>query len=294
MSAVLDCFGLTDRGKVRRLNEDQFLIAELTKRIHVRATSLPRLGEAESARGVVGHLLLVADGMGGVAGGEVASGLTVELISHYVARTMPWFYRYQDGREDELEAELRAAVEATHESVSKAAAGSAFARMGTTLTMAYVLWPRAYVVHVGDSRCYLFRDGSLYRMTRDHTLAQRAVEDGRLTTDQAAASPLNHTLWNCIGGAAPGVRPDIYRATLECGDQLLLCTDGLTRGVSEEGIGGALREAGTLEEAARSLVAAANEAGGHDNTTVVVARVRPRASPVDTAVMDACEFLPAL
>ena len=158
MSAVLDCFGLTDRGKVRRLNEDQFLIAELVKHLRVRDTSLPRLDESPSARGVVGHLLVVADGMGGVSGGEIASGLTVEMISWYVTRTMPWFYRYQDGREAELEEELRAAVEACRESISGAASGTPLARMGTTLTMAYMLWPRAYVVHAGDSRCYLLRD----------------------------------------------------------------------------------------------------------------------------------------
>jgi serine/threonine protein phosphatase PrpC len=294
MSAILDCFGLTDRGKVRRLNEDQFLIADLTKRIHVRDTSLPRIDESEWSRGVVGHLLVVADGMGGMAGGEIASGLAVEMISWYVTRTMPWFYRYQDGREEELEAELRVAVEACQKGVSDAAAGSRFTKMGTTLTMAYVLWPRVYVVHAGDSRCYLLRNESIHQMTRDHTLAQRAIEAGFLTPEQAVKSPLNHTLWNCIGGATAGVTPDIYRATLERGDHLLLCTDGLTRGVSEEEIGRLVREAETPEAAARALVDAANDAGGDDNTTVVVARVQPRRDPDDTAVMDACDFLPAL
>jgi protein phosphatase len=130
-------------------------------------------------------------------------------------------------------------------------------------------------------------------MTRDHTLAQRAVDAGLLTPDQAARSPLNHTLWNCVGGATAGVTPDLYRATLQNGDNLLLCTDGLTRGVSDEEIGRVVVGSASPEEAARALVGAANAAGGADNTTVVVARVRPH-GPDDTAVMDACEFLPAL
>jgi len=291
MSAGLDCFGLTDRGKVRRLNEDQFLIAELTKRIHVRDTSLPRVDESGWSRGIVGHLLVVADGMGGVSGGEVASELAVEMISWYVTRTMPWFYRYQDGREAELEAELKEAVEACQKSVADAAAGSRLAKMGTTLTMAYVLWPRVYVVHAGDSRCYLIREGVVHQLTRDHTLAQRAVDAGILTPEQAARSPLSHTLWNCIGGASHEVSPDLYRVTLQGGDLLLLCSDGLTRGVSDDEIGRLAGAAPTPEAAARALVDAANAAGGEDNTTVVVARVRPR-GPDDTAVMDGCEFLP--
>ena len=293
MGAVLDCFGLTDRGKVRRLNEDQFLIAELVKHLRVRDTSLPRLDESPSARGVVGHLLVVADGMGGVAGGEVASGLAVELISRYVARTMPWFYRYQDGREAELEAELRVAVEACKQGVARAASGTSLSGMGTTLTMAYVLWPRAYVVHAGDSRCYLIRGGALHRVTRDHTVAQRAVEAGELTPEEAAHSPLSHTLWNCIGASASGVDADVYRATLRPGDHLLLCTDGLTRGVSDDEIARVVAGSANPEEAARALVSAANDAGGEDNITAVVARVRPH-GPEVTAVMDACEFLPAL
>lgn len=176
MSVVLDCFGITDRGKVRANNEDHFLIADLTKRLRLQQTSLPCIDAAEWSRGASGHLFVVADGMGGAAGGELASGLAIEAISWYVAKTMPWFYRYQDGREEELEHELRVAVEACERTVTDVAAESHFCKMGTTLTLAYVLWPRVYVVHAGDSRCYLHRAGRLHRMTTDHTVAQRAVE----------------------------------------------------------------------------------------------------------------------
>jgi protein phosphatase len=273
MAVVFEAAGKTDIGRVRKRNEDQFLIADLTKSLRVAQTSLfgAHLGLTV---GATGHLLVVADGMGGLAGGEIASGLAVEAISWYVARTMPWFYRFQDGREKELEAELVRAVEVCRQSVADAAAGTRFREMGTTLTLAYVLWPRAYVVHVGDSRCYLYRDGQLARMTTDHTLAQRALDEGLLTPEQANATGLRNTLWNCIG-AGTDVRPDVYRATLEPGDELLLCTDGLTRKLTEASISDTLKASGTPGAAVEALVEAANAAGGEDNITVVVARVLP-------------------
>ncbi|MBA4064317.1 MAG: serine/threonine-protein phosphatase [Isosphaera sp.] len=273
MGVAFDCFGMTDLGRVRRNNEDQFLVAELVKRLRVVRTSVPDIREADWSDGVVGHLLVVADGMGGMAGGEVASGLAVETISWYVTQTMPWFYRQQDGREAELEAELRQAVEACQRTVADAAANSHLRRMGTTLTMAYVLWPRVYVVHAGDSRCYLRRGTVLHRMTKDHTVAQRAVDAGVMTAAQAENSPLGHALWNCIGGCEVGVKPDVYKATLEPGDELLLCSDGLTRRLSDVEVGNLLLAGATAEAAARSLVQAANDAGGEDNITVVVARL---------------------
>jgi protein phosphatase len=207
---------------------------------------------------------------------------------------MPWFYRYQDGREEELEAELRVAVEACHRTVSESAAASNFRKMGTTLTLAYVLWPRLYVVHVGDSRCYLRRKDCIHRMTRDHTLAQRAVDAGLLSPEQAENSRMSHALWNCIGGSSSAaVTPDVYRATLEEGDELLLCSDGLTRSLTDEQIRTMLEGSATPRDAAEALVAAANDAGGEDNITVVVARAVRKPALADTAV-DGCAFLPVM
>ena len=236
MSVVLDCFGLTDRGKVRRLNEDQFLIAELAKQMRIDQTSLPDGGNAFGLPALVGYLLVVADGMGGVAGGEIASGIAVETITWYVNRTMPWFHRFQDGREEELETDLRVAVHACQQSVADAAKASSFHRMGTTLTMACVLWPRVYVVHAGDSRCYLLRGTQFRQITRDHTVAQRAVDAGLMTAAQAVSAGYSNTLWNCIGGNTSDVLPDVHHESLQVGDMLLLCTDGLTHALSDERI----------------------------------------------------------
>lgn len=275
MAITLLTAGKSDLGRVRKNNEDQFLIAELTKHLRVTQSSVDSVHTGTWSGGVMGHLLVVADGMGGIAGGEVASGLAVETISWHVARTMPWFYRYQDGREKELEAELVRAVEKCDETITDAAAASQFHRMGTTLTMAYVLWPRLYVVHAGDSRCYVQRGGKLVRMTKDHTVAQQAIERGIMTEEQAKTSPFGNTLWNCIGGGVEGVRPDVYHLTLQPNDELLLCSDGLTRRLEDSDVRDILLRSATPESACDSLIAAANEAGGQDNITVIVARVQP-------------------
>ena len=293
MAIVLEHSGKTDVGRVRPKNEDQFLIADLTKQLRVAQSSLSGEHFGGWVTGSTGHLLVVADGMGGVAGGEIASGLAVETMSWYVARTMPWFFRFQDGREKELEAELVAAVEACQQTVADAAAASHFNRMGTTLTMAYVLWPRVYVVHAGDSRCYLHRTPKLVRMTKDHTVAQKALDQGLLTEEQVKKSVLGNTLWNCIGGGSPDVSTDVYHATLQPGDELLLCTDGLTRKLTDDAIREILKKSGTPAAAADALVSAANEAGGEDNITVIVARFRAVVAS-DVTPHDGVSFLPKM
>ena len=276
MRTAIESAGLTDVGRVRPTNEDHFLIADLVKQLRPVQTSLPPSHAGAWGAGTAGHLFVVADGMGG---GAVASGLAVETISWYVARTMPWFHRYQDGREKELEEELERAFAVVQDAVTGAAAGSRFGRMGTTLTLACVLWPRVYVVHAGDSRCYLRRGGTLTRCTTDHTVAQRAVDEGVLTAKQAEAAGLGNTLWNCIGGGTKGVTPELHHATLRAGDELLLCTDGLSRRLDDAAILAVLEKSRTAAGAARALVDAANRAGGEDTDTVVGARTRPAGDP---------------
>lgn len=285
MGVTVESAGLSDIGRVRKNNEDHFLIAELVKQLRVTQTSLLPPDDSWKV-GVTGHLFVVADGMGGMSGGEVASGLAVETISWYVAKTMPWFYRYQDGREVDLERELRHAVQVTQDTVKDAAAHSRYRRMGTTLTLACLLWPRVYVVHAGDSRCYVRRGDKLIRMTTDHTLAQKAVDEGVLTASQAEAAGLGNSLWNCIGAGQKEVTPELYHTTLKPGDELLLCTDGLTRRLTDDAILGILKRPESPAQVAKALVESANECGGQDNITVVIARTQlpeedPNATPPD-------------
>ncbi|HEX4612950.1 MAG TPA: protein phosphatase 2C domain-containing protein, partial [Urbifossiella sp.] len=269
MGVAFDCFGLTDTGRVRSRNEDQFLIADLQKALRVHATSLPEglygsLGGQEH-----GKLFLVADGLGGQAGGEIASSVVVETLARYVLHTMPWFFRLHGRGEDDLEYQLRSALHACREEVGSVAEASGMIDMGTTLTLGYLMWPRLFVAHVGDSRAYLYRDGEARQITTDHTVAQRMVEKGLLTPEQAAESRWGHALMRCVGAGSPESEVDVLKVRLNVGDVLLFCTDGLSKYLDPAAIGAALGKTEPAEQTARGLVAAANAAGGNDNVTVI-------------------------
>jgi serine/threonine protein phosphatase PrpC len=275
MRGKMDCSGLTDVGRKRPVNEDQFLIADLNKSMLIHQTSLSHEDHTRVFGGSQGKLLLVADGMGGHAEGKRASALAVQSLTHYVLNTLSWFFRLHPDHEEEFREELKAALEECQQHIEAATrAGDERPAMGTTLTMAYVLWPRLYVVHAGDSRCYLLRGERLEQVTTDHTMAQRLVESGALRPEEAQESRWSHLLWNCIGGGRHELTADVYRVTLHVGDSLLLCTDGLTQVASDEQILQLLRQKRLAEETCRELVEAANEAGGPDNVTVVVAHFR--------------------
>ncbi|HVK08011.1 MAG TPA: protein phosphatase 2C domain-containing protein [Gemmataceae bacterium] len=272
MRVAMDCHGLTHPGRIREANEDQFLVADLTKAMLVRQTSLPADDHTRLFGTPPGHLMAVADGLGGQAGGELASGLAVHTLARYVLDTLPWFLRARD-EEGDLADDLRTALEECQRAVEQAAGTDpAHRRMGTTLTLAYVQWPRLYVVHAGDSRAYLLRGGRLHRVTRDHTIAQQLVDRGALTAEQAAESRWNHVIWNCVGGGRHELNPDVHKVTLQPDDRLLLCTDGLTKGVPDGRVAEVLAGSGGAAESAQRLVDEANATGGSDNVTVVVAR----------------------
>lgn len=269
-----DAFGLADTGVKRSVNEDQFLIASLSKNMLIHQTSLPQDNHERLVGAPGGTLLAVADGMGGHGGGDVASSVAVDVIMNYVLNIMPWFFRLDDSNEADLTDELRAALERCHGAVREAAASDEDAdpRMGTTLTLAYIVWPRLYVVHVGDSRCYLYRRPALQQITKDHTLAQQMVDKDVLDEDQAEGSKWSNILWNTVGGGSDDMEPDVHKAKLEAGDTVLLCSDGLTKHVDDDGIRETLATSEGSEAIATSLVRAANAGGGSDNITAVVAR----------------------
>jgi protein phosphatase len=294
MSVRIECFGQTDRGRVRDRNEDQFLVADLDKAMRISQTSLSDHDRRHLSGVNHGKLLLVADGMGGHSGGELASGLAVETVARYALETMPWFFQVQDGREAELEGELRESLERCQRTVEAAANHSGHGRMGTTLTMAYVLWPRLYVVHAGDSRCYLARGGKVEQITHDHTVAQRLVDQGVLSPEEAGESRWSHALWKCIGGKPGELNPDVYKARLKPGDVILLCSDGLSKYVTEEAIAAELSRGLSAEETASHLVSAANAAGGSDNITVVLARCHALADTVEVPALQGTAFLPKI
>lgn len=271
--------GHSDIGQVRPSNEDQFLVADLNKSMTVHSSTLPIEDETEFYAGLRAQLLLVADGMSGEAGGDVASKIGIGTTARYVLNTMPWFLSLEHEHDDDQREELVAALLESEEAVeAEARVHPQFEGMGTTLTMAYIVWPRMYVVQVGDSRCYLLRSGRLSQLTRDQTAAQSLVDDGTITPEQAARSPLSHILVSSLGQGLSTLQPEVYKTQLEPGDKVLLCTDGLTAELTDEDIASVMAVADTPEQAAHSLVDAANAAGGSDNITAVVSFCHP---PID-------------
>ncbi len=265
------CFGLTDRGRVRESNEDQFVIAELVKSLRVRQTSLPEPDVRQS--GDRSYLFAVADGIGGSAGGERASALAIDTVERFLLESCRWFAHQRRHEEDAIFADFRRALaRANGRLLEEGSAHPELHGLGTTLTLAFCLNADLFVAHAGDSRCYLLREGALYRLTSDHTMAEEMVRQGLLPQEEAPGSRWRHVVLNALGGSSPELKVELHKVGLMPRDVLLLCSDGLTEMVSEDEIAQVLREQTNPETACRSLVNSAIEAGGRDNITVVVTR----------------------
>lgn len=206
-------------------------------------------------------MFVVADGMGGARAGEVASKLATEAFE----QSLPG----PGSPEERLAQRAREANRLIHE---RSRAEHERAGMGTTLTAAYLQDAQLAIAHVGDSRAYLFRDGSLGRLTKDHTLVGALVDEGKLTEEQAADHPQRSIITRALGPEA-SVEIDTWSYPVRAGDVLLLCSDGLTSMISDERIAEILSATEGLERAADELIRAGNEAGGRDNITVVLTRL---------------------
>jgi PPM family protein phosphatase len=259
---------------VRAQNQDHYLIASLRRSIEIESTSLPQLEVDSLARLAQALLLLVADGVGGGSGGEEASTQTLETIVRYVAGSYHFFDRVEVHGLEDFRTDMTFAVQWSHAALRERTTDISpeLAGMASTLTMALVMWPRAFVSQVGDSRCYLLREGELTRITTDQTMARQLIEQGLMVEEAAERSPLAHVLSQSIGHSEPDVWPVISELELHPGDLLLLCTDGLMKHVPDAQIADFLSTAASASEAAAALVGAALEAGGSDNVTVVAAR----------------------
>jgi protein phosphatase len=212
-------------------------------------------------------LFVVADGMGGAQAGEVASRLAIEAFERGLT---------EDGTaEERLVERVRDANRRIYE-LSRAESGRE--GMGTTLTAAYLDNGELAIAHVGDSRAYLFRGGELTRLTRDHSLVDELVRQGKLTEEQAAEHPQRSIITRALGPEAD-VEVDTFTYAVQSGDLLLLCSDGLTSMISEDAVAQVLGSTESLSDAAKALIAQANEAGGRDNITVVLFRVEEVGAP---------------
>jgi len=272
----LDLFGLTHKGLVRADNEDQFLLCTVHPQVVVHATSLPA-PEALASRGErLATIMLVADGVGGSAAGSRASRIATEAVTRYVATSLRCYHTVRTAPDGDFEETLREAAMDAHAAVRGEADAMPSERgMATTLSLGIILWPWLYVVQVGDSRCYLYRDGALQQLTRDQTVAQDLVERGVFSTDDAKSSPLANVLSSAIG--AQTADPEITRVDVrERGCVVLVCTDGLTKHVTDEEIARHLGAMESSEQVSRALLQLALDRGGTDNVTLVVGRaVKP-------------------
>jgi PPM family protein phosphatase len=271
---AVKAFGITDTGKVRATNEDQFLIAELTKAMRVWQTSLPepkvQIGEERA------HLFLVADGMGGHRAGERASALAVVAIEQFTLNSFKWFLGSKSADAERVLAQFQSALSQADAQILDAAADDPELRgMGTTVTMAFHLGTQLCVVHVGDSRAYLYRDGELLQLTQDHTLMADMMRSGALRPDQVAGHRFRHVITNVVGGEELGVSVEARALEVQAGDRVLLCSDGLTEMVTNDTIAATLDAEPTPELAAKQLLAQANESGGRDNITLLIVRFDP-------------------
>ena len=262
----VDSAGSSHAGKVRPANEDHFAIMTLQRNLQLRATNLQDIAVLDRLRRPEITMMIVADGVGGAVGGKIASGVAVRSVVEYIGEAIGCVQDMDVDREQSFLEHLSRAVERGHERLKEM-----FQTQGgpaTTLTMVTLIWPRAYVVHVGDSRGYYLRNGKLKQFTRDQTMGDYLVDIGAVTEQHAQKAGLYNVLSSAVGG---DLVPSVGLVDLEEGDTLLLCTDGLTKHVSDERIV-ELLSAGSAESSAQALIGAALDGGGSDNVTVVVAK----------------------
>jgi len=258
----LKLFARTDVGQIREHNEDNFLVADLSK----RARGLLEANR-QAAVGPFGHLFAVCDGMGGAAAGEVASQLAVDII----------YERMVDGLDqksgvgrDEIARRLVRAVETAGLRIFQEAKADRSRRgMGTTTTAATLVDDFLFFAQVGDSRGYILRDGVLTQVTRDQSLVNQLIEAGQLTAEEAETFEHNNIILQALG-TADTVQVDLTYVQVRRGDTMLLCSDGLSGMVRFDDIREIMRTAGEPVDICKTLIERANQAGGHDNITVIV------------------------
>jgi len=270
----VESHGLTEIGSARERNEDDFLILPLP--LHSGSDPAPGAGRRGGLLHRTAFLLAVADGLGGAREGARASTIALCALrdaakESLAARDAP------EGSETGLVGVLKRAVLLGHHEIEKEARRRpGQAGLGTTLTAALVAWPRVFVVHVGDTRCYVHRGSRLRRVTADHTLAQRLIDLGLVSPDRLPNPLGRNVLWNSLGGGASEPRPQLRAGRLQWGDGILLASDGLTDSLSDRELRRLVRAGGPAPEICRRLIEAAGAHGGRDDRTVVYARFRRR------------------
>ena len=268
----VDTSGLSDRGLRRTSNEDHFLVAQLDRTWRTLQTNMP----ADAFPSAVTDSIttqIVADGMGGAVGGAVASRTAIATFVDIVLRTPALIFRLDEQNTKDVLTRMSARFEQMKEALEEAVhVDPTLTGMGTTMTLTINFGADLLVAHVGDSRAYLLRQGHLERLTRDQTMVQSLLDQGAISAEELAHHPMRHMLAGVLGSKGKPVNVELRFIGLEDGDQVLVCSDGLTEMVAEAVIADALAAAPTAEAACQRLIELANSHGGKDNVTAVVSR----------------------
>jgi len=270
----IDVFAISHPGKVRKTNQDRYLLATINKRVNLISSNLDEEERLPVGDQRLAYLAMIADGVGGGTGGAEASATTLETVMQYVNDSMLVFY---GARADETGfAELlQAAAMRAHEAVLKRRAEQGvLGTMATTLTLYFSIWPTYYLLQLGDSRYYLWRDGKLRQVTRDQTMAQDLVDEGVMTRAAAARTPMANVLSSAIGGDT--THPVVTRLNADWHNVHLMCSDGLTRHVTDERIAEVLSSMTSAKQAGEQLLQEALDAGGSDNITIILGGPKPK------------------
>jgi protein phosphatase len=266
----IDVFGLTHTGKVRKDNQDHFLICSLRRGVAVHLTSLPTTTQWSGAERLA-FLAMVADGVGGSTMGEEASRLAIAAITEYVTESMQTYYTTDSSDDSAFADALVEAAMKVHARIVEATREEGSSRGGsTTLTLWLGVWPRAYLLQVGDSRCYTMRSGVLTQISRDQTMAQELMDAGVLKRTEVRNTQWAHVLSSSIGGNQTA--PVVTRLDQAWGTVGLLCSDGLTKHVPDEKIAERLKSMTSARQACETLLQDALDGGGSDNITILVGR----------------------
>jgi protein phosphatase len=269
----IDVYGLTHTGLVRKTNQDHFLIGTLRKKLDVVLASLPQEDIPRDDERVA-FLAMVADGVGGGYKGEEASRIALEEVTQYITESARCYFA-SDAVEEDFIASLKQAAAVCHKRVMDRAAGDPDASgMATTLTLYLGIWPWVYLLQVGDSRYYIYRNGALRQITRDQTMAQELADTGVMAKAVAFSSRWAHVLSSSIGG--PQTAPVITRIMNDRDNVHLLCSDGLTKHVTDEQIAERLRSMTSAKHACEALLQDALDGGGTDNITIIVGWAPPK------------------
>lgn len=265
--------GVSRRGRTHARNEDRYLIADLERSMIVRSSGLGSDEWSRASEAVQGQLFIVADGVGGYEGGDLASSVAVDSMAVYALTLMPWVLSADHVERVQLERGLESAVRRSQQQIRRAAEHDDIdTRLGTTLTLGYVCWPHLHLVHAGDSRGYVSRGDDLYRLTRDHTVAQAVLDADPSLDRRTVEARWGHVLANVIGGSSDDLQLDMQRFELEVGDRLLMCTDGLTAYLEDAELRHRLLDERPVDALAQDMVETAFDRGGHDDITLVLAR----------------------